>query len=256
MVRARAWKAAAALTALAVVAVACGDDDDEATSETTAEASEASNEEFCELARELDAQEDFPSLEQLEQYGELAPEEIQEEAQVVVAEFTKATEAGDIFAAFEAPGVEEAFETIEPFEAEECGIEHEEEGEEEEEPDPSVTSLDPAAARVDVTATDYAFELTPPAAGRTSFVMTNEGAERHVMLLFRLSEGSTIEEALSSEGEEGIEEEWESDTATTGEEAVLTADLAPGEYGMICYIPTAEGKAHFELGMQTEFTIQ
>lgn len=43
--------------------------------------------------------------------------------------------------------------------------------------------------------------------------------------------------------------------APAGETAVITADLAPGEYGMICYLPDANGTAHAELGMVTQFTV-
>jgi hypothetical protein len=247
----RAAKALVAVTALAMVATACGDDDDsEAASGDDTEA-------FCDIARELDAQEDFPSIEQLEEYRDTAPEEIREEAEFVAAEFIKATEAGDVFAAFEVEGMDEAFgDVIEPYETKECGIEHDDEEDEEEE-DPSVKVLDPAAARVDVTATEYEFALTAPAvAGRTSFVMTNKGAERHVMYLFHVAEGKTVEDVMESEGDDGYDLDWESDTATAGEEAVLTADLVPGEYGLICYIANAEGKSHSELGMKETFTIQ
>lgn len=248
----RTGKALVAVTALALVATACGDDDDD-----TASGGE-DTEAFCEIAREIDSQEDFPTVAQLEEYRDAAPEEIRDSANLVADEFIKATEAGDVFAAFEAEGVDEAFEDVlQPYESEECGIEPDEE-EEDEEPDQdaSVTSLDPAATRVDVVATDYTFAFTPPVAGRTSFVMANQGAERHVMYLFRLAEGKTVEDVLASEGDEGYEEDWESASVKAGEEAVLTADLVAGNYGMICYIPTAEGKSHYELGMQKSFTIQ
>ena len=208
---------------------------------------------YCATAVELDEQEAFPSAEQLEKLRANAPEEIADEVGVVVDAFLAAGD--DPFAAFEAPGVDEAFEVIDPFEGEHCGIEQDDE-EDGEDQDPSVTQLDPAATRIDVTATDYAFELSAaPTAGRTSFVMTNKGAQRHVMLLFRKSPGATTEEVLESEGDEGTEQEWESDTAAADEEAVLTADLVPGDYGLICYISSAGGKPHFMLGMTEEFTV-
>ena len=76
------------------------------------------------------------------------------------------------------------------------------------------------------------------------------------MLLFRIAEGSTLDDVLQSEGEDGtVAEELESDTAAAGEEAVLTADLVPGDYGIVCYIPTPEGTPHFMEGMVEEFTI-
>lgn len=208
---------------------------------------------YCGIARILNEQESFPTPEQLEQIRAVAPEEIAAEIDTVVDAFVAAGD--DPFAAFEDPAVDDAFGPIEAFDAEHCGIEIDDE--EDPEQDPSVTELDPAAARVDVTATDYAFALAPaPAAGRTSFVMTNEGAERHVMLLFRLAEGATMDQVLASEGDEGIEgDELESDSAAPGEEAVLTTDLEPGEYGIVCYIPNREGTPHLALGMVTQFTV-
>lgn len=210
---------------------------------------------YCAIAAVIDSQDNFPSSEQMEELRSLAPAEIADEVALVVDAFVAAGD--DPFAAFETPGVEDAFTPIEAFETRECGIGGDDGNEDEEsDQDPSVTELDPAAARIDVTATDHAFEFgSTPAAGPTSFVMKNEGQERHVMLLFRLSEGFTVDEVLESDGDDGFEEEFESDTAAAGEESVLTVDLVAGEYGMICYIPDADGKPHFMLGMQKSFTI-
>jgi hypothetical protein len=211
-------------------------------------------EDYCAIARELDEQEGFPTADQLEEIRSAAPDEISDEISTVADAFLAGIEAGDPAAAFNDPAVEEAFGPIEAFETENCGLHgDDDEGAEQ---DPSVTEPDPDAAQVAVTATDYAFAFDPPVAGRTSFTMTNAGEERHVMLLFRLAEGFTVDDVLESEGDEGAEEELESDTAAAGEEAVLTADLVPGVYGMICFLPDADGTPHFELGMVSEFTIE
>ena len=213
------------------------------------------DEAYCAIATVVNEQEDFPSPEQLEELRATAPEEIRDEANTVVDAFIAAGD--DPFAAFEAPGVEEAFEVIEPFDEEHCGINAEDDEEASDEQDPSVTEPDESATQVAVTATEYAFEIDPaPAAGRTQFTMTNAGEERHVMYLFKLAEGSTVVDVLASEGEEGYEEDFESDSAAAGEEAILTADLTPGDWAMICYIPTPDGTPHFAQGMQTEFTIE
>ena len=215
------------------------------------------DEEYCAIATELDEQEDFPSPEQLETIRAAAPEEISDDINTVVEAFL--ANPDDPFAAFEDPEVEAAFEPIEAFEAEHCGLHGDDEGDDEEsEQDPSVTEPDPSAAQVAVTATDYAFAFDPePAAGRTQFTMTNEGEERHVMVLFKLADGATMDEVLASEGEEGIDgPELESDSAAPGETAVLTTDLEPGTYGVICYIPNDEGTPHLALGMTAELTVQ
>jgi hypothetical protein len=72
-------RAAVPVLTLSLVLVACGDDDDEAT-DTTEATDEAGgeNEELCALAQEMFEQESFPTPEQIEQYTELAPEELQD----------------------------------------------------------------------------------------------------------------------------------------------------------------------------------
>lgn len=213
------------------------------------------NEEYCAIATELDSQESFPSIEQMEAIRAAAPEVIADEINVVVDAIVAAGD--DPFAAFEDPEVDAAFGPIEDFEEEFCGIDHSDGEDEEAEQDPSVTEPDESAAQVSVTATEYAFAVDPaPASGRTQFTMTNQGEERHVMLVFKIAEGSTMEDVLGSEGDEGVEEEFESDSAAAGEQAILTLDLTSGDWGMVCYIPTADGTPHYEEGMQTEFTVE
>lgn len=224
-------------------------DDDAASVEIAPE-----DEEYCAIAAEINGQEDFPTEDQLNTIRDAAPDEIAAEINTVVEAFLAAGD--DPFAAFEDPAVDEAFGPIEAFDAEHCGLapDDEEEGAEQ---DPSVTEPDESAAQLAVTATEYAFAFAPdPAAGRTQFTMTNAGEERHVMVLLKLAEGFTLDDVLASEGGDGAEEEYESDTAAAGETAVLTADLTPGEWAMICYIPTADGTPHFVEGMQREFTVE
>jgi uncharacterized cupredoxin-like copper-binding protein len=241
-----------AVTSLALVMAACGDDDDETTAATDDTAAE-----YCAIASELDEQEDFPSKEQLESLAAAAPDEISEDVDAVVPGFIEGIEAGDPFAAFEAPGVEEHMDAIEAFEAEACGIGDDDEEEDEPEQDAAVTQPDPAAAQIAVTATEYEFTFSAePVAGPTQFTMTNEGEERHVMVLFRLAEGATMDEVMESEGDEGIDgPELESETAAAGETAVLTTDLEAGTYGMICFLPSPDGRPHLMQGMTKEFVV-
>lgn len=245
----RLTTAASAAVVLSLLVAGCGDDDETSTEETE-DTEEVSD--YCELAVELDEQDDFPSVEQLAALEDAAPDEIADEIAVVVAAFTAATEAGTPGNAFSDPAVEEAFGPIEAYEEEECGLE----GDDEEPQDPSVQEADPSAAQVAVTATEYAFELgSAPVAGRTTFTMNNAGKEAHLMYILQVEEGSTFDEVFAAEGEEGVAADYESKAAVGGESAVITADLVPGEYGMICYLPDPEGTAHVELGMVTQFTV-
>jgi hypothetical protein len=261
-----------ALTVAGLALVGCGDDDEAATATTedagadpsegdgsaeeADEGGEGADSEYCVLTAELDEQDDFPSVEQLEALDAAAPDEISDEISLVVTAFREASEAGDPGAAFADPAVEEAFGPIEAYEAQVCGLGDDEE-EEEAEQDPSVTELDPDAAQVAVTATEYAFDFDAPSAGPTSFTMTNDGEETHVMLVAKLAEGATLEDALASEGDdEFVEEEFESDIAEPGDEAVITAELTAGDWVMICYLPNTEGQPHFTLGQAEEFTVE
>ncbi len=250
----RRWTAAVAV--LALVAAGCGDDDDESTGDDAGQEAAAGGdvEAYCAIAAELDSQEEFPSAEQLAALAEAAPEAIKADVEFVVERFTAAIEAGDPASAFADPEVEEHFEPIEEFETTECGLgDDEDEGAEQ---DPSVTELDPSATQVAVSATEYDFTFSAPGAGRTSFVMTNDGEEAHLMDLAKLVEGATLEEALQADdASELIAEEYESDIAAAGEEAVLTVELTEGDWALVCYLPAPDGEPHLLKGMAVPFTV-
>lgn len=244
------------LATVALLGSCGGEDEEQAAGTTTVLEGTQSGEDtaaYCGAARVLDSQESFPTVEQLDEIASLAPDEIKADVEYVVGRFKEGIDSGDPARAFGDPEVERRFEPIEAFEARECGIEPDEE----EEQDPSVTQLDPAARRVEVTATEYDFELTAPASGRTSLVMRNEGDESHVMLVARLAEGATLDQALQAEDpDEFVEEEYDSGIANPGEEAIVTTALTPGEWVLVCYLPAADGQPHFAKGMATSFTVE
>jgi len=111
--------------------------------------------------------------------------------------------------------------------------------------------IDPDATLVDVTATEYHFTAAfPDAAGRYSFVLANAGAEPHMMIIVQLDADVTLDEAMASQGEVGVLAQYVSRTAAPGEEAVLTIDLAPGRWIVVC--PIAD---HADLGMVHELIV-
>lgn len=123
-------------------------------------------------------------------------------------------------------------------------------------------AADPDAQQVEVVATDYAFEIPEVSAGPTALTMVNEGEEPHFMVVVKMKEGATIEEALAADqaGEDPeafLEREvGESTTAPPGETAVINADLDPGTYAMLCFVSTPDGEPHVALGMAEEFTVE
>ena len=109
-----------------------------------------------------------------------------------------------------------------------------------------------------MTASEYAFDLSAePTTETTSFEVTNEGKEFHVMIFGQLGEGYTVDEAVKLEGKKG--------SATTLAEAELppgetvTAEvrgsIEGGDYVMLCPVGGPDGP-HYKLGQLEEFSIE
>jgi hypothetical protein len=253
--RARTVRAVVTLATIASFAAGCGDDDDDAGGDVAA---------YCAAVAEVEGEDDAPTVEQIEAIRRAAPEEIRDDVEVVADRFVEAIESGNPDSVFTDEEVTRRLtDAIEPFEEEHCPNANgagDAEGEGGEEPlDDLGASLErePDAAEVAVRAVEYDFEFQPPLAGRTTFVLRNEGEESHFMVVARFAEGVTFEEAFEADGENGtVVAEAESGTAAPGAEAVLTVDLEPADYAMLCFIPSSEGEVHAELGMAVPFTVQ
>ncbi len=260
--------------AVALLVTACGDDDDTAsgsasgTEETTSTTGSDGTDdtasgdltELCAIAEEMFSQDDFPSAEQVTAYAELAPDEIADSVQVAADAVVEAD--GDVvamMAAMAEDDVEVAVAEINAFEVENCDIAHDPA-----ETEPPSDEVDESATRVDVTAQDFAFSFDGElAAGPASFVLTNDGEQAHHLILAKVAEGHTIDEALEFEGdpeEAGLIEAGaggETALAAPGgsDEEVLNTELTPGEWAMLCFLPNEEGTPHAFIGMVTPFTV-
>ena len=256
----RTWMRVAAVAALVLTPLAaCGDDDDDEGTPTNGASGELTA--FCENAEEMDQQEDFPTAQQAREYEDLAPDELQDELDVVVPVFED--NDGDqvaTLAAFAEDDVAEAIRALNVFETEQCGIDHSDDPSEE-------VQVDEAANRVDVTAVEYEFqgpESVP--AGVTSFVLTNDGVEAHFLNVVGLAEGHTVEELIAAYQTEdenddaGLVTDVDefSDLAAPGgeDEEVINMTLESGTYAMLCFISDAEGTPHAFRGMARQFTVE
>jgi hypothetical protein len=146
-------------------------------------------------------------------------------------------------------------DVVNAFEEENCGIPHSEDNAV---PEGATQEIEADAARVDVTGVDYAFDFeTPIESGRTSFVLTNKGDEAHFLGVVKLASGVTLQEALDADDPTGlIDGEWDTKLAAAGgDDEAITLDLEPGNYGMVCFLPTSDGTPHALLGMTSEFTV-
>lgn len=222
---------------------------------SAADDSAGASDELCALVSELFELEGFPSVEQLQRYQQLAPTSIAEAVGTVTEPLIAV--GGDLVESFNVLAddeVEAAEAEMLAFEQNRCGSGH---SDYMPLPAGATREIEPAAVRVDVHATEYAFQIGDVAPGRTSFVLVNDGAEAHVLEIIKLADGVTFDDVLATEDHETtIAGLWETGLAAPGgDEEAVTFDLEPGNYALACYIPAADGTAHLSLGMQHEFTV-
>jgi hypothetical protein len=112
---------------------------------------------------------------------------------------------------------------------------------------------------VTVTADEYSFELseTPTAPGEATFTLDNVGEEPHALIVARINEGFTLDEANELEGRKGSAEILGQSDAGPGQQGKpIDAELTAGNYGLVCPLSTKDGESHYELGQKAEFAIE
>jgi hypothetical protein len=113
---------------------------------------------------------------------------------------------------------------------------------------------------VDMRLVEYAFVYDKAAAsrGNIAFRVQNAGAEPHEIVLIRLETDTPLLELVQSEDEpEGIEFISQGGPWEPGEQATVafTSALAPGRYGLVCFVPAPDDVPHALKGMISEFTV-
>jgi len=129
-----------------------------------------------------------------------------------------------------------------------------------------VASSAPAAAApnpdVTVTMKDYGYTLsTPLTAGHHVIAVSNVGTQPHEVELVKLDSGKTTQDVLkfmvNPNGPPPGHALGGVDALAPGQSPVsFSADLTPGNYSLICFVPDAkDGKPHFMHGMMHDLTI-
>ena len=120
------------------------------------------------------------------------------------------------------------------------------------------------ATEADLGLVEFAFNLTTLSfpAGDVTFQASNDGEQPHEMIVAKMPEDVTLEEALQAEDVEalGVEDIAFFAPINPGAEATWTVtDLEPGRYAYVCFIPDEgdlEGTPHALKGMAGEFTVE
>ncbi len=114
---------------------------------------------------------------------------------------------------------------------------------------------------IDVTAGDYFYTLADTiSSGATTFRLATTGQEMHHVQLVRLDDGHTLEEMLSAPMD-GPPPAWvqfvggpNAPVPNSGQ-ALVTVNLAPGNYGLLCMIPSPDGMPHVAKGMSKTLVV-
>ena len=115
-----------------------------------------------------------------------------------------------------------------------------------------------SASEVSVTTADvedgYSWEVEPtPSADTKEISYTNDSETEHALILARINEGYTLEQAYELEGEKGSAELLAEGGAKPGETSKIPVKgkVSPGNYALLCPIP-----GHYQAGQLEEFVIE
>jgi hypothetical protein len=126
---------------------------------------------------------------------------------------------------------------------------------------PSTSTVAAPKADVTLSLSDYSFETSQALhAGKQTIDVRNSGPQAHEVELIRLAPGKTQQELLAwmqkpngpppGSGIGGVA------AAAPGEVSYFTADLTPGNYLLICFLPDRkDGKPHFMKGILKTITV-
>jgi hypothetical protein len=129
-----------------------------------------------------------------------------------------------------------------------------------------IPATDAAASKpdADITATlfDYNFKLSAPiTAGTRTIRVDNAAKQHHEVELIQLNPGKTLGDLMSwlqkTEGPPPGKPIGGIAGLEAGASQYFTADFAPGDYALICFLPDAkDGKPHFMHGMMQQITVK
>jgi hypothetical protein len=128
---------------------------------------------------------------------------------------------------------------------------------------PATSNTSGANVRINSTMTlvDYGFEFSQPLqAGKQTIRVKNAAEQGHEVVLIKLAPGKKAADVLAwmekMEGPPPGAPIGGTTPMARGEENLITVDLAPGEYGLVCLVPDARtGKPHFVHGMVKDIVI-
>lgn len=114
-----------------------------------------------------------------------------------------------------------------------------------------------ASHTITVTFSDYAFVNMPDTvpSGMVTLNGVNEGKEFHHAIVVRLDDGHTLAELMAGLRNPGPPPSWVHMLGGPQLGATVTVDLKPGNYALLCMVPSPDGVPHVMKGMAKAFTV-
>lgn len=113
---------------------------------------------------------------------------------------------------------------------------------------------------VDVRLVDFGFELDHTTIANAQYVVLrgeNAGNHQHEIIVARLPEGATVEQALTGEvPEDQIEFAGQTAIAPGQADDLVLVNLEPGTYALLCLLDEPDGVPHAAKGMVAQLTIE
>lgn len=121
----------------------------------------------------------------------------------------------------------------------------------------SPPSLPAGPATVGITMSEHRFSYEPPTStGRVVFAVRNEGRVDHELVLVEVpADLPPLEDQLRSANRRVIATLASVPRRQPGRTGTFAVDLAPGRYGLICFVEDADGVQHAQKGMSSEFRL-
>lgn len=113
-------------------------------------------------------------------------------------------------------------------------------------------------ADAEIRLVDYQFEMPELKAGEQLINLVNAGTEVHEIVVERLPEGMTAEAYLAAQdtdAETMNNSIGGNGALSPGESNLWRANLTPGRYVALCFVPAPDGEPHVKKGMVKEFTV-
>ena len=129
-----------------------------------------------------------------------------------------------------------------------------------------MSTLQQPVADVRTEMVDFSYVIDgTPTTGSQIIEVTNTGMEAHEMMLLKLAEGASLQDALDfmmagpeAEGAPPFQFYGGAAPLNAGLTAWYEVELEAGEYGLICFIPSPanDGAPHFMLGMTQQVSVE